>query len=108
MTLISTVILYRSETWTSRKIEEIRLDTFERKVLRQIYGRCLDLETKEWRIQTNEELHDLFQTPSISREIAKRRLMWAGHTWRKKYTMINIVIKEEPEGKPQMGRLGEE
>lgn len=46
MTLISTAILYGSETWASRKIEEVRLDTFERKVLRQLYGPCLDLGTK--------------------------------------------------------------
>lgn len=32
MTLIRPVILYGSETWASRKIEEIRFDTFERKV----------------------------------------------------------------------------
>jgi len=40
--------------------------------------------TKEWRIRTNKELHNLFQRPSMSREVAKRRLMWAGHAWRKK------------------------
>jgi hypothetical protein len=34
MILIRPVILYGSETWASRKIEEIRLDKFERKVLR--------------------------------------------------------------------------
>ncbi|VVC40817.1 Reverse transcriptase domain [Cinara cedri] len=42
------------ETWASRKIEEIRLDTFERKVVRRIYGPCLDTGTKEWRIRTNK------------------------------------------------------
>jgi hypothetical protein len=37
MTLIRPIILYGSETWALRKTEEVRLDTFERKVLRRIY-----------------------------------------------------------------------
>jgi len=104
MTLIRPVILYGSETWAPRKIEEIRLDTFERKVLRRIYGPCLETGTKEWRIRTNEEVYNLFQRPSISREVAKRRLMWAGHAWRKKDAMIHTVIKEDPKGKIPLGR----
>jgi len=98
MTLIRPIILYGSETWTLRKIEEVKLDTFERKVLRRIYGPCLDSQTGERRIQTNEELKLMFQIPCISREVAKR-LMWARHTWRKKETMIKVVIEEEPTGK---------
>lgn len=50
MSSIHPVILYGSEKWASRMIEEIRLDTFERKVLRLIYGSCLDSGTEEWRI----------------------------------------------------------
>lgn len=104
MTLIRPVILYGSEIWASRKIEEIRLDTFERKVLRRIYGPCLDTGTKEWRIRTNEEVYNLFQRPSISRKVAKRRLMWAGHSWRKNDAMINTVIEEDLKGKRPLGR----
>jgi len=46
----------------------------------------------------------LFQRPIISREVTKRRLMWAGHAWRKKDAMINTVIKEDPIGKRPLGR----
>jgi hypothetical protein len=46
----------------------------------------------------------MFQRPSISRLVAKRRSMWAGHAWRKKEAMINAVIKKEPEGKRQLNR----
>jgi len=31
--------------------------------------------------------------------------MWAEDTWRKNNTMINEVIKKEPEGKRPLGRL---
>lgn len=104
MTLIRPVVLYGSETWTPRKIEEIKLDTFERKILRRIYGPCFDSRTQEWRIRTNEELQNLFQRSCISNEIKKRRLLWAGHAWRKKDAMINTVIGEEPKGKRPLGR----
>lgn len=46
----------------------------------------------------------MFQRPCISREVAKRRLMWAGHAWRKKDTMINAVIREESKGKRSLDR----
>jgi len=104
MTLIRPVVLYGSETWAPRKIEEIKLDTFERKILRRIYGPCFDSRTQEWRIRTNEELQNLFQRSCISNEIKKRRLLWAGHAWRKKDAMINTVIREEPKGKRPLGR----
>jgi hypothetical protein len=94
MTLIRPVILYESEIWALRKMEEIRLGTFERKVLRRIFGLCLDSKFEEWRIRTNEELLNMFQRPSTSRKVAKRRLMWAGHIWSKKDAMINAVIKK--------------
>ncbi|KAL4103878.1 hypothetical protein QTP88_019213 [Uroleucon formosanum] len=60
--------------------------------------------TQEWRIRTNEELQNLFQRPCISNAIKKRRLLWAGHAWRKKDAMINTVIREEPKGKRPLGR----
>jgi len=100
MTLLRPVILHGSETWASRKIEEIRLDPFERKVLRRIYVPCLNTGTKEWRIRTNEEVYNLFQRPSISREVTKRRLMWAG---KRRYDKHRNII-EDPKGKRPLGR----
>lgn len=39
------------------------------------------------------------------REVANRRLTWAGYAWRKTDAMINAVIKEELKGKRPLGRL---
>jgi hypothetical protein len=50
-------------------------------------------------------VYNLFQRPSILREVAKRRPLWVGHAWRKKDAMMNTVIKEEPKGKRPIGRL---
>lgn len=55
MTLIRPVVLYGSETWTLRT-EETRLAVFERKILRTIYGPCIDSDTAEWKICHNDEL----------------------------------------------------
>jgi len=104
MTLICPVVLYGSETYASRKIEEIGLDTFKRKVLRRIYGPCLETETEEWRIRTNKELQNLFQRPCISRKVVKKDLCWQFTLRGKKYVMINTIIKEELKGNRPLGR----
>ena len=39
--------------------------------------------TGEWRKLHNEELNDLYSSPSIMRVIKPRRMTWAGHVWRK-------------------------
>jgi hypothetical protein len=41
-----------------------------------------DEVTGEWRKLHNEELHDLYSSPSISRIIKLRRMRWAGHVAR--------------------------
>jgi hypothetical protein len=38
--------------------------------------------TGEWRKQHNEELRDLYSSPSIIRIIKSRRMRWAGHVAR--------------------------
>jgi hypothetical protein len=35
-----------------------------------------------WRILHNEELHDLYSSPSIVRVIKARKMRWAGHVVR--------------------------
>jgi hypothetical protein len=42
---------------------------FENRVLRRIFGPKRDEETGGWRKLRNEELHDLYSSPSIDRII---------------------------------------
>jgi hypothetical protein len=74
-TIIRSVLLYGSETWTLTKTDEKKLRTFENNVFRKIYGPVYD---GYWRRRCNTELHKLFQEPGIIKIIKISRLRWLG------------------------------
>jgi hypothetical protein len=47
---------------------------FENRVLRRIFGPKREEMTGEWRKLHNEELHDLYSSPSIIRIMKPRRM----------------------------------
>ncbi|KAJ4435346.1 hypothetical protein ANN_17959 [Periplaneta americana] len=71
-TVILPVVLYGCETWTLTLREEHRLRVFENKVLRKIFGAKRDEVTGEWRKLHNTELHPLYTSPDIIRNIKSR------------------------------------
>jgi hypothetical protein len=62
--------------------EEHRLRVFENRVLGRIFGPKRDEVTGGWKKLHNEELHDLYSSPSIIRIVKSRRMRWAGHVAR--------------------------
>jgi hypothetical protein len=53
----------------------------------------------------NEELHILYSTPNIIRQIKSRRMRWAGHVARMgEERSVYRVLMEKPEGKRPLGR----
>jgi hypothetical protein len=68
-TIILPVVLYGCETWSLTLREEHRLRVFENRVLRRIFGPKKNEVTGEWRKLHNEELGDLYSSPSIIRII---------------------------------------
>jgi hypothetical protein len=59
----------------------------------------------EWRKLHNEELHDLYSSPTIVRVITSRRMRWAGHVARKgEGRGVYRVLIGKPEGKRPLGR----
>jgi hypothetical protein len=62
--------------------EEHRLRVFENRVLRKIFGPKRDEVTGGWRKLRNEELHNLYSSPSIITMIKSRMDRWAEHVAR--------------------------
>jgi hypothetical protein len=100
------VVLYGCETWSLTLREEHRLRVFENRVLRRIFGTKRNEVTGEWRKLHNEELCDLYSSPSIIRIIKSRRMRWAGYVARmgEKRNAYRLLVGE-PEGKRPLGRL---
>jgi hypothetical protein len=78
---------------------------FENRVLRRIFGLKRDEVTGGWRKLHNEELHNLYSSPSIIRMIKPRRVRWVGHVARmgEKRNAYRILAGES-EGKRPLGR----
>jgi hypothetical protein len=68
-TIILPVVLYVCETWSLTLREEHRLRVLENRVLRKIFGPKRDEVKGECRKLLNEELRDLYSSPSIIRII---------------------------------------
>ncbi|KAJ4445754.1 hypothetical protein ANN_12439 [Periplaneta americana] len=82
-----------------------RLRVFENKVLRKIFGAKRDEVTGEWRKLHNAELHALYPSPDIIRNIKSRRLRWAGHVARMGESRNAYrMLVGRPEGKRPLGR----
>jgi hypothetical protein len=71
----------------------------------RIFGPKRDEVTGGWRKLHNEELHDLYSSPSIVRAIKARRMRWAGHVGRMGEVRgaYNILFGS-PEGRRPLGR----
>jgi hypothetical protein len=55
---------------------------FENRVLKRIFGPKRDEVTGDWRKQHNEELHNLYSSPSIIRMIKSRKIRLTGYVER--------------------------
>jgi hypothetical protein len=61
--------------------------------------------TGGWRKLHNEELHNLYSSPSTIRMIKSRRMRWATHVARMRETTNSYrILVGKPEGKRPLGR----
>jgi len=64
-----------------------------------------EVVTEEWRKMHNEELNDLYSSPTTFRVIKSRRIKWAGHVARMgEGKDVYRVLVGKPEGKKPLGR----
>jgi hypothetical protein len=102
-TVILPVLLYGCVTWSLIFGEEHRLRVFENNVLR-IFGHKRE-EDGSWRKLHNDELHNLYSSPNIIREIKSRRMRWAGHVARMGQGRgVYRVLIGRPKGKRPLRR----
>jgi hypothetical protein len=74
-------------------------------VLRRIFGSKRVEETGGWRKLLNEELHNLYSSPSIIRMLKSIRMRWAGHVARMGENMNAYkILLGKPVGKRPLGR----
>lgn len=100
------IITYASETWSLTKGDSKRLMTFERKVLRNIYGPKFNVESQTYERRKNQELQELYNRPNIISYIKSKRLEWFDHVWRAngqviKEVLVNKINKKRPLGRPR-------
>jgi hypothetical protein len=104
-TIILPFVLYGCETWSLTLREEHRLRVFENRILRRIFGPKRVDVTGEWRKLHNEELHNLYLSPDIIRQVKSRRMRWTGHVARMgEERKVYKVLAGKPEGRRPLGR----
>lgn len=102
-TVIKPVVTYASETWCMLKSDERRIATWERKILRRIYGP--KVENDEWKMRTNREIYELYGEPQIIGDIKGARLRWVGHVERsEEESLLQKIYKGKPGGRRCVGR----
>jgi hypothetical protein len=80
---------------------------FENRVMRRIlvFGPKRDEVTGEWRKLRIEELHNLYLSPNIIRQVKSRRMRLAEHVTRMgERRKLYKVLVGKPEGKRPLGR----
>jgi hypothetical protein len=80
---------------------------FENRVLRRIFGPKRDEVMEEWRRLHSGELHNLYSSPDIIRQIKLRRMRWVGHVAHMgEGRNVYRVLVGKPEGKSPLERPG--
>jgi len=102
-TMIRPVVTYSSETWTLTAKDENNLHTFERQILRKIFG-PVNIDNM-WRIRNNMEIDKLIEGADIVRFIKAQRIKWLGHIQRMDQERpARILLGWKPMGIRPVGR----
>jgi hypothetical protein len=95
--------MFGCEAWSMTEKDKTRLNMWERKILRKVYGPVT--EQGMWRIRRNEELRELCKTPDLVVDINMKRMEWLGHVIRMDQRRgVKQIFDSKPEGRRKVGR----
>jgi hypothetical protein len=98
--------LYGYETSSVTLREQHRQRVFEDWVLKRIFGPKRNIVTEEWRNLHNVELHDLYLSPNIIRQIKSREMRWVGQVaYMEEERKVYKVLVGKPEARRLLGSL---
>jgi hypothetical protein len=98
--IILPVVLYGCETWSLTLREAHRLRMFETSMLRRMFGTRRDEVTGGRRKLHNEELHNLYFSPSKIKLIKSRIMRWEEHIARmvRRGLHVEYLCEKQKEG----------
>ena len=93
------VLLYGASTWALTRTEELRLDAFEMRMLRNIIGVRWDHFVR------NEDIRERLCQPPVSIKLRRARMKWFGHVERMGgERQVKRIMNAEMEGRRPVGR----
>jgi hypothetical protein len=100
-TAVRPVVVCATENWRLRKLEGKMIISWERRILRRIFGPKKD--DRIWKIRTNKELIELYNNPDIVAEVRSRKIAWLRHSIK---TGQGQMVKKLFDGKSGGRRTG--
>jgi len=102
-TLVKPVLLFSAEAWTLTDRDKKAIVVFKNKILRRIFWGITD--NGAWRIRSNEEIHRLYDSPTILNDFRTKRLQWSGHVHRRSGDrLLKLVWESTCFGRSPLGR----
>ena len=101
--LIRPVATFGCESWSLKESDIRLLSTFERKILRAVFGPIRNADGS-YRIRMNHEIRNLLGDADIIGFIKSSRIRWLGHVHRAESRMIKYVINKRPQGDRTKGK----
>jgi hypothetical protein len=96
-TILKQIVMSGCEAWSMTEEDKTRLNMWERKLLRKVYGPVT--EQGVWRIRRNEELRELYKAPVLVADIKRKRLEWLRHELESIKEELLKILESKPEGR---------
>jgi hypothetical protein len=71
-TILKPIVMFGCEAWSMTEKDKMRLNMWERKILRKVYGPVA--EQGVWIIRRNEEMRELDKAPDLVADINRKQL----------------------------------